>query len=64
MSTNYRQTRCNFEATLADLNLSPMERANALAVAHRAEQIVAAAQWISGTFKRLAGATNLKLTRA
>lgn len=64
MSNGYRQVDFNLEARLAGVNFSPAERADALAKAEKAEQFVAAAQWIIGVVKRLTEAKALKPSRA
>lgn len=55
-----RQTDFDLESRLADVNITPSERAYALAAAERAEILVTTVQRIAAAFKRLTETTALK----
>ena len=60
MSSVKRQVEFNLEAKLAELNLTPAGRAEALAVARKAERIIAAFEWFGAALRRLTHAVALK----
>ena len=60
MSSTDRQFDLDLERRLADVHLTPGERADALAAAERAEILVATVQRIAAAFKRMTATTALK----
>jgi len=60
MSSANRQVEFNIETKLAELNLTPAARADALAVARQAEKVIAAVEWVFAALKRLTHAMALK----
>ena len=60
MSNTDRQVEFDLESRLAQVHLTPGERADALAAAERAEILVTTVQRIAGAFKRLTETTVLK----
>ena len=63
MTTGNRQREFSFEARLAGLNLTAADREEALAAAHRADQLIAAVEYIGSSLKRLTEVVTFK-TRA
>ena len=62
MSNTNRHVEFDLESRLAQVNLTPGERADALAAAERAELLVTTVQRIAAAFKRLTDAMALKPT--
>jgi hypothetical protein len=60
MSYSDRQVDFDLESRLARVNITPSERASALAAAERAEILVTTVQRIAAAFKRLTETTALK----
>ena len=60
MSYTDRQIDFDLESRLKDVNITPSERAHALAAAERAEILVTTVQRIAAAFKRLTETVALK----
>ena len=60
MSNTDRQVLFDLESRLSQVNLTPGERADALAAAEKAEILVTTVQRISAALKRLTETTALK----
>ncbi len=60
MSTRDRQVEFNVEQKLADLNLTPSQRHQALGAIRVAEDLVEIFQYLGAAAKRVAGALSFK----
>lgn len=64
MTTGNREAMLNIEQKLADLNLTPAQRSQALGAMRAAEDMVDFIETLGAAVKRIAGVFSLKPTRA